>query len=97
MYMKRRNRYSAIFVILILAVLCHAKDKKQLTNSAGICMQRIESGSFEMGSSGGSPKTWDEEPVHRVTISQPFYISETESTIEQYRRFRQDCTGSMTE
>lgn len=31
---------------------------------------------------------YDEAPVHKVTISQPFRISATETTIEQYRQFR---------
>ena len=31
---------------------------------------------------------YDETPVHRVTISQPFWIGVTEVTAEQYRRFR---------
>lgn len=37
---------------------------------------------------------YDEVPVHRVTISRPFLMSQTEVTIEQYRQFRTDFTGS---
>jgi formylglycine-generating enzyme required for sulfatase activity len=33
---------------------------------------------------------YDEVPVHRVTITRPFLISETEVTVEQYRQFRPD-------
>ena len=31
---------------------------------------------------------YDEAPVHKVTISQPFRIAATEVTIQQYRQFR---------
>src|SRR5581483_5500821 len=33
---------------------------------------------------------YDETPVHKVTISQPFLISATEVTVDQYRKFRPD-------
>lgn len=33
---------------------------------------------------------YDEVPVHQVTITRPFLISETEVTVAQYRRFRPD-------
>ncbi|HUW20366.1 MAG TPA: SUMF1/EgtB/PvdO family nonheme iron enzyme [Sedimentisphaerales bacterium] len=36
---------------------------------------------------------YDETPRHKVTISQPFYMSETEVTIEQFQRFRPDYPG----
>ncbi len=36
---------------------------------------------------------WDEQPVHKVTISNPFYISETEVTIKQYQQFQSDYAG----
>ena len=32
----------------------------------------------------------DEHPTHEVTITQPFYMSETEVTVEQFRQFRAD-------
>jgi len=47
------------------------------TNSLGMRMMPIASGSFVRGSDEG---TWDERPVHAVTISRPFYVSETEVT-----------------
>jgi formylglycine-generating enzyme required for sulfatase activity len=31
---------------------------------------------------------YDESPVHKVTITQPFWMSATEVTVEQYRQFR---------
>lgn len=54
------------------------------TNTVGAQMVRIEPGSFLMGDEGGD---WDERPVHRVTISQPFYLSATEVTNAQYEQY----------
>ncbi|MBF0229691.1 MAG: SUMF1/EgtB/PvdO family nonheme iron enzyme [Desulfamplus sp.] len=45
---------------------------------------RIEPGSFEMGSNNGES---DEKPVHTVTITQPFEISDHEVTVGEYRKF----------
>ncbi len=42
------------------------------------------------------PPDWDEFPRHRVTISGPFYISQTEVTVEQFKKFRSDYVGSKT-
>jgi len=61
-------------------------------NSIGIKLIRIEPGSFLMGQKEGG--NWDERPVHKVAITQPFYISETEVTVEQFRRFRSDFAGT---
>ncbi|MHC4620617.1 MAG: SUMF1/EgtB/PvdO family nonheme iron enzyme [Planctomycetota bacterium] len=36
---------------------------------------------------------YDETPRHKVTISRPFYMSETEVTIEQFQKFRPDYPG----
>ena len=44
----------------------------------------IPAGQFEMGSNDGDD---DEKPVHTVTISQPFYMAETETTFAQYDYF----------
>lgn len=41
-------------------------------NSLGVPMARIEPGTFAMGSEDGD---WDERPVHKVTISRPFWMS----------------------
>jgi formylglycine-generating enzyme required for sulfatase activity len=36
---------------------------------------------------------YDESPVHKVTITKPFFIAATEVTIEQFRQFRPDYKG----
>lgn len=64
-----------------------------LINSIGMVMLLINPGEFHIGSVN-PPANWDESPVHKVTITQPFYISETEVTIEQFRQFRSDFSGN---
>ncbi|HUT30557.1 MAG TPA: SUMF1/EgtB/PvdO family nonheme iron enzyme [Sedimentisphaerales bacterium] len=75
------------------------------TNSVGMKMVRIEKGAFMMGIEGTplpeglAPRPrfkngdYDETPRHKVTITTPFYMSETEVTIEQYRKFKADFPG----
>lgn len=59
-------------------------------NSIGLKLLPIAPGEFVMGSSV-KPATWDEQPVHAVTISQGFAISETEVTAAQFKQFKPDA------
>ena len=43
---------------------------------------RVPAGSFMMGQNGGDP---DERPVHKVTITKPFYLQTTEVTQGQWQ------------
>jgi formylglycine-generating enzyme required for sulfatase activity len=54
------------------------------TNSLGMKFVRIEPGTFQMGSTNGD---FDEVPVHNVTITEPFYISQFEVTNAEYEQF----------
>jgi sulfatase modifying factor 1 len=56
-----------------------------LVNSIGMEFVRLVPGSFMMGQQQGSH--WDERPVHKVTIAEPFYMGVTEVTNAQYERF----------
>lgn len=56
-----------------------------------IVMVRIEGGEFLMGSETGEA---DEKPVHRVRVGS-FYLSRTEVTVGQWRKFIED-TGYIT-
>jgi sulfatase modifying factor 1 len=87
-------------------------DERILSNSIGIRFVLIPAGTFMMGShepaesvaanpvysdAPGQVKWFqDEHPLHRVTISRPFYLQETEVTLGQFRRFVSD-TGFRTE
>jgi len=54
-------------------------------NSIGMEFVRVEPGDFSMGQEQGGD--WDERPVHKVTISRPFYMAVTEVTNAQYEQF----------
>ncbi|MEY2724961.1 MAG: Serine/threonine-protein kinase pkn1 [Planctomycetota bacterium] len=57
-----------------------------ITNSLGMKLVLIPAGEFLMGSpEGETGRSSDEGPQHRVRISKPFYLGETEVTQEQFR------------
>jgi formylglycine-generating enzyme required for sulfatase activity len=53
-------------------------------------MVLVEAGSFQMGSTGGAE---NEQPVHTVQITRPFYIGQYAVTFEEYDRFCDDQAG----
>ena len=74
----------ACFLVAVPA-LAGAAAEKQVVNSVGMELVRIEPGSFLMGSAEGGD--FDERPAHEVTISRPLYMGRTEVTNAQYERF----------
>ncbi len=66
-------------------------------NSIGINLVRVEPGTFLMGNPEAKVDSWDEQPVHKAAIRKPFYISETEITVEQFRQFRPDFADTAKE
>jgi formylglycine-generating enzyme required for sulfatase activity len=54
-----------------------------ITNSVGMKFVSIPSGSFMMGSNS---EYQEDKPVHRVTITRPFYLQTTEVTQGQWRK-----------
>ncbi len=78
-----------------------AIEGQTLMNSIGMQFVRIEPGSFMMGSENACLSDeltnskahlrdgdWDEHPVHRVTLSTPFYIGVFQVTNAQYEAFQ---------
>ncbi len=57
--------------------------KETITNSTGMQLRFIKSGSFMMGSTAGRS---DETPIHRVSLTKPFYIGVYEVTQAQYEQ-----------
>jgi formylglycine-generating enzyme required for sulfatase activity len=85
------------------------KSLQSFTNSLGMKMVRIPAGAFVMGSSQidiawamatlaqEQPISLENEyPFHKVRISRPFFISSTETTVGQFRRFVKE-TGYVTD
>jgi formylglycine-generating enzyme required for sulfatase activity len=93
----RRSLFLCGSFALYLAVLGFAEDPpvKEINNSMGMKLVRVEAGTFTMGSGAERPKTraeWgerdhDEAPAHEVTISRDFYLGTHEVTNAQYEQF----------
>jgi formylglycine-generating enzyme required for sulfatase activity len=94
-----------VFAVVIALKVSAGETAPQIVNSVGMRMIRIEPGTFQMGNKALVPEElkgplhsptgdWDERPVHRVTISRAFYISEAEVTVEQFRRFDSSFSGN---
>ena len=66
---------------------------ERFANSIGMDLVSIEPGAFLMGSETSEDR-WDERPAHKVTITEPLYMSVTEVTVEQFKQFRPDYSGS---
>ena len=90
----------------LLLLFTAIADAETTTNSIGMKLVPIAPGSFVMGQDGPSADykmskhptedntaDVDEKPAHRVTISAPFHIGETEVTEGQYRQFKPKHNG----
>jgi len=95
---------AACVLLACLAMMSAASANEPFTNGCGIKMLPIPAGSFLMGEQRPVSKEmngpdWgdygnhDEVPVHKVTLTQAFYMSETEITAEQFGQFRPDYQG----
>ncbi len=101
----RINKLRTVLIILTLLVTGCSQKKHQFKNSVGMNFVLIPSGSFSMGSQNkvdakkmGGPKyltngDYDEKPVHKVNISNSFYISVKEVTVKQFQQFRSTYVG----
>jgi hypothetical protein len=83
-----------LFFVNFHSVGAQQQPLEVFSNSAGLKMIPIPAGTFEMGNPNPRIDGWDEGPVHKVTFEQPFFLSETEVTLEQFRAFRPDFNGA---
>jgi len=63
-------------------IIKHVIRKFDFVNSIGMKLKLMQPGSFMMGSES---RQTDERPVHRVTITKPFYIGIYEVTQAEYK------------
>jgi formylglycine-generating enzyme required for sulfatase activity len=59
---------------------------KLIVNSLGMKLTRIEPGTYQMGSPASEPGRNNNEILHEVDITQPFYMSAYETTQEEYEK-----------
>ena len=60
-----------------------APSRDWFVNLAGMTMIRIPAGKFQMGGTNFS----DAQPVHEVTLTKPFFLSDREVTVALFRQF----------
>jgi choice-of-anchor C domain-containing protein len=73
------------------------KQPGELTNKIGMRLRLIPPGTFLMGSTGSDPQQHPQQkPVHKVHISQPFYLGAFEVTRGEFAKFVA-ATGYQTE
>jgi len=94
-----------ILAVCAAALAAELPRDTEHANSLGMRMRRIQAGAFTMGETNPTPARlggprhlpkgdWDERPAHGVKIAAPFYIAETEVTVEQFRQSQPDYKGS---
>ena len=76
-----REEIAALATASPAAAADDTEPPRTWTNSLDMAFALIPAGSFEMGSDSGDA---DEQPVHTVTISKPFYIGQFEVTQAQW-------------
>ena len=79
--------FTGVLLLTLLAAVIgpansQSTPEKTVVNSIGMKFVFIPAGTFQMGSTTGEK---DEQPVHQVTISKPFYMGETEVTQAQWK------------
>lgn len=85
-------------ITLLLAIAATASEPTVVRNSIGMELVELPAGSFIMGQDGPgtdyqqakhpgefAKPDWDETPAHKVTITNPFRMARTETTLAQWR------------
>ncbi|MFO7906361.1 MAG: formylglycine-generating enzyme family protein [Pirellulaceae bacterium] len=75
---------SVVLAVGVMLVGC-SNQQEEITNSIGMTLKLVPAGEFMMGSPEDElHRGEDEGPQHRVRITQPFYLGETEVTQGQW-------------
>lgn len=72
--------------LMLVPAFGYAQTPKEITNSVGMKLVLIPSGSFTMGSAADDEQAHEDERQHEVQISKPFYMGATEVTQGQYKK-----------
>jgi formylglycine-generating enzyme required for sulfatase activity len=78
-----------ISLLMAAVLVCMASTglagENKITNQLGMTFIRVEPGRFQMGSPDTEAHRKSNEPRHWVEINEPFYLQETEVTLEQWQ------------
>lgn len=93
--MRRPQCLLAVVALGISALASELPAGKELANSLGMKLVRIEPGEFLMGRGQEPPRTeaewkqrdYDEASEHKVRITKPFFLGVCEVTNQQYEQF----------
>ena len=88
-----REEIAALATASPAAAADDTEPPRTWTNSLDMAFALIPAGSFEMGSDSGDD---DEQPVHTVTISKPFYIGQFEVTQAQWHAVMESDPSQFT-
>ncbi|WP_438479718.1 SUMF1/EgtB/PvdO family nonheme iron enzyme [Oleiharenicola lentus] len=99
-----KSMITAALLALLMPAAVIAAPPAAFTNSVGIKMIPVAAGSFTMGETNRTPVKlngpgfspqgdWDEQNVHPVHLTQPFFISEIPVTQAAFRQFRAEETA----
>ena len=87
----RKSMIPAPFIVFILVALGFAfragaeEPKERIKNSLGMEFVLIQPGAFRMGSPEDEPGRYTGEILHKVNLTNPFYLQTTEVTQAQWQ------------
>ena len=81
-----------ILAVTLASVPAAQKEpEKEITNSSGMKLVLVPSGKFLMGSPAKEEDRGDDEDLHVVEITRPFYLGKHEVTVGQFKGFVKDA------
>ena len=93
--MRQTGSWLTWVLVAAPALAAELPDGRELTNSVGMKLVRVEPGEFTMGCGEAPPRKkeeWekrdhDESPAHKVKVTKAFFMGATEVTNAQYEQF----------
>jgi formylglycine-generating enzyme required for sulfatase activity/serine/threonine protein kinase len=79
---------------IVLKRMAPSPQRQKISNSLGMEFVYIPPGTFMMGSAFDEPGRNNNEKLHKVTLTQGFYLQTTEVTLDQWRAFIRDTKYS---
>ncbi len=81
-----RSALLCIILVVGLSSPAHCQPLKEISNTVGMKLIRINPGTFAMGLQNGSPGRSEAEVLHEIAITEPYYLGVSEVTQESYEK-----------